>query len=1065
MKYDRETGNLLQYDPEDGQLDSRSRDILRCPETVKALIHNSMILPGGWLTPEAKKQCEKLESKIRKRQIKRSTGLNKRFKADAPEKLKPVDLATLKHYHPKNGKLDLKDSSIINDAGTIKRLVDNKLILPDGTLTPAVLKKFGKINSDKNKLQPDSQNTEKTKKKQRKAKEAATRPGKLTTADWAILMKYDRETGNLLQYNPEDGRPDRRSRDILRHPETVKPLIDNNMILPGGWLTPEAKKQCEKLELKIRKRQIERSTRSNTISNKDARPQRSKFYEVMKHMDLAALSKYDREINHPKKRETSEDAATSLRDILHVIFKRKMHILIFFFAVFITAAIGTLLAKPVYEASSQILVKMGRESVFVPAGGDMSPVINFNREERINSEIEILKSSSLAEKVVLAMGPTVLYESLKEQKPGIFDRIKAYLLPENGKKLTPGERKALKLKIATSIFQDSLTIESVPDSNIVQVNFEHPEPRLVAMAVNNLADIYLDRHLEVHKTAQSHNFFQEQTELLKNKLEQSEVDLKEFKKQHNITSLEQERTLMLGQLSELRSDLDETSSQIVETEKRISQLKRQLGITPRTIAQGEDIDLNQQVINTLQTRLVELELREKDLSAKYTDQSRLVQNIKKEIQMVRNRLAEQEKKQYGRKRTGANPTYQRLQGDFYRNEAELSALKAKESNQNVQLANYQAKLEVLNKIEVKLDQLKQQVEVDRENYRLYLSKYEESRISNAMDNERISSVSLLEPARQPLEPVKPKKMLNLLLAVFVGAFGGIGLAFFMEYLDDKLEKVEDVEECLHLPVLASIPELTPKEQTKTRMGKILHNALNKYSNGYRQRQAEVETKYGTFAKTRPPVPNVTKTDLEWYEDIKTKIAAHYPGESIKTLMFTGTKHGGGVTMTAINFAKTLVLEEKLKVLLMDVNLRTPHFKDFFNINHERGISELILDGDTKVFKILKIGQSQLYIVATGSNNVRPVDLFRSEPFNRFLKKAHTYFDYVILDAAPIPSFAESRVLCEKVDGVVLVVESGDVRKQVALRAKKELEEAGARVLGAVLNKREFPIPRWIYNRL
>ena len=187
--------------------------------------------------------------------------------------------------------------------------------------------------------------------------------------------------------------------------------------------------------------------------------------------------------------------------------------------------------------------------------------------------------------------------------------------------------------------------------------------------------------------------------------------------------------------------------------------------------------------------------------------------------MVRNKLAAQEKKQYGRKFTGANPTYQTLQGDFYRHEAELSALKARESTQNIQLTNYQAKLEVLNKIETKLNQLKQQVEVDRENYRLYLSKYEESRISNAMDAEKISSVSLLEPARQPMKPVKPKKMLNLLLAVFAGAFGGIGLAFFMEYLDDKLEKVEDVEKCLQLPVLASIPELKPREVAKKRRRK------------------------------------------------------------------------------------------------------------------------------------------------------------------------------------------------------------------------------------------------------
>jgi uncharacterized protein involved in exopolysaccharide biosynthesis len=249
-------------------------------------------------------------------------------------------------------------------------------------------------------------------------------------------------------------------------------------------------------------------------------------------------------------------------------------------------------------------------------------------------------------------------------------------------------------------------------------------------------------------------------------------------------------------------------SQVVETEKRIQQLRQQLGNVPITIAQGEETDQNSVLISTLEARLVELELKEKELSAKYTERSRLVLNVKDEIRMVREKLDKQEKKHYGRKRTGLNPNYQHLQVTLYENEAELNALKAKAETQEGQLTEYQQKLEKLNKIEVQLNQLQQQVDVDRQSYRLYLSKFEESRISDAMDTEKIASVSLIQPASPPREPVSPKKRLNFLLAIFLGAFGGLGLAFFVEYLDDKLEKVEDVEEVFQLPVLASIPEMT-----------------------------------------------------------------------------------------------------------------------------------------------------------------------------------------------------------------------------------------------------------------
>jgi uncharacterized protein involved in exopolysaccharide biosynthesis len=117
---------------------------------------------------------------------------------------------------------------------------------------------------------------------------------------------------------------------------------------------------------------------------------------------------------------------TSLRDFLHIVFKRKMQILLFFFATVCTVAIGTVLIKPTYEATSQILIKVGRENIFVPtvpASGNINPVFSFNREEQINSEIEILKGQFLVEKVVSSLGPTRIYKSLQNPKKGVVRRF------------------------------------------------------------------------------------------------------------------------------------------------------------------------------------------------------------------------------------------------------------------------------------------------------------------------------------------------------------------------------------------------------------------------------------------------------------------------------------------------------------------------------------------------------------------------------------------------------------------------------------------------------------------
>ena len=294
--------------------------------------------------------------------------------------------------------------------------------------------------------------------------------------------------------------------------------------------------------------------------------------------------------------------------------------------------------------------------------------------------------------------------------------------------------------------------------------------------------------------------------MLKNQLIQAEHQLKDFKKQHDLSSLNEQRSLLLNEKSKLQADLNLTDSQIVETRNRLDQLGRQLAKVPRNVPQGETTDHNALLISSLQARLVELELEEKKLLDKYTPQSRLVQNVEEEIAMVRQRLADQEIKRYGNTSTGLNPTYQNLEGDVFKNEADLRALEAKRTTQSAQLATYQDRLDDLNRMEVELTQLLQEVEIHRQNYRLYLTKFEESRISNAMDSEKIANVSLLEPASKPLKPISPKRLLNLVLGVFLGAFGGLGLVFFMEYLDDSLERPEQVESVLDLPVLASVPE-------------------------------------------------------------------------------------------------------------------------------------------------------------------------------------------------------------------------------------------------------------------
>lgn len=208
------------------------------------------------------------------------------------------------------------------------------------------------------------------------------------------------------------------------------------------------------------------------------------------------------------------------------------------------------------------------------------------------------------------------------------------------------------------------------------------------------------------------------------------------------------------------------------------------------------------------------------------------------------------------------------------------------------------------------------------------------------------------------------------------------------------------------------------------------------------------------------------TAMEKYQQVKVKLINRFPDAPVKTILVTSTAHGGGSTTTAVGFATALARDCKLRVLLIDVNLRSPSLHQIFDIDHDQGLFNLLTRQDKDkpaVFK--KTDHGDLYVIPSGGTHSGPLTLFESIRFDNFLKGVREKFSYVILDAPPVNGCSESRILGPKVDGVILVVESGKTRRQVAVRAKQELEDAGANVLGVVLNNRKHYIPEWIYKRL
>jgi len=215
----------------------------------------------------------------------------------------------------------------------------------------------------------------------------------------------------------------------------------------------------------------------------------------------------------------------------------------------------------------------------------------------------------------------------------------------------------------------------------------------------------------------------------------------------------------------------------------------------------------------------------------------------------------------------------------------------------------------------------------------------------------------------------------------------------------------------------------------------------------------------------PPRRASCTNDRDCYQNLKANLLSRYPVQGLKSLVFAGLREGDGASTTAVNFASAMARDCGLKVLLVDTNLRTPSLHEVFRIDRSPGISELLDNGGDVLAKVVETGPRSPYVLPCGRHLSGPGAVFESPRFKDFLAAGTQRFDYVIMDAPPALRYSETRTISAKADGVVLVLRSGATREKVAVRAKKELEETGAKIVGMVLNRRKFYIPDWLYDRL
>ena len=465
----------------------------------------------------------------------------------------------------------------------------------------------------------------------------------------------------------------------------------------------------------------------------------------------------------------------SVNSYIEVLFKYKYQILFIAMLTTAVAMISFMTNAPQYQSHTSLLIKQGREYLYIPEISDERAKAPTRLIELINAEMQILNSRDLKEDTIKKIGLDALYPDLEgvENAPSI----------------------------AIDKFNRALTINVIPDAHVVSVFFRHEDPTLAAEVVNVLVDQFLGKRIEIYGKIES-GFLQRQLDETMFKLANVREELENFKNTHDVYSMKDQLHLLLNEHQELTSALRTATNQVSGFENKLRILDEQLLETPESITVHSEYRRNKIVDEAKQT-ILGLQMKEQELLTKYREDSRTIESIRGEIAQVEAFLSGQAQDLKEAERTATNPLYERLESERLAALAELAYLRSEKKNLTVQVDQTKEKLATLSNSEVRFQELEESVQRHEAEYLTYTNKLSDAVLAEALDREKNTNVSVIEAGRVPLSPIGIPLKTRLLLAAFIGVCLGIGYAFLRYYFSGTYLNAESVEQDLGIPVVAS----------------------------------------------------------------------------------------------------------------------------------------------------------------------------------------------------------------------------------------------------------------------
>ncbi|PNU21220.1 hypothetical protein C2E25_02665 [Geothermobacter hydrogeniphilus] len=696
-----------------------------------------------------------------------------------------------------------------------------------------------------------------------------------------------------------------------------------------------------------------------------------------------------------------------LRDYLRVISKRRNLVITVFLLIFVVVALYTFARTPLYEGMTKVLIEKAQ-----PNGISSETAYRFYDPEFYETQFQLIKSRAVSLRVVRnldLLGSGALQSDADEKGPSwlseLIDTVLTVIGSADEEKEAPADPHEEEIALADAISRD-LSVRPFKNSRLVTISYRSPDPAFAARIANATAKAYIEEtlNMKLDSTRLTLDWMTRKAADERKKLGQAEKVMQQYMVANDIVTLEDRLAVTPQKLSQISSQLVNAEAHRKEQETLYAQVRKAAGNT--AVAVTIPAIASDPALQTLRAEILKAEQHIMELSGKFGPKHPVMKKAVGDLSILKKKRDQE---------------ITRIIASI-KNEYELAV--SNEENLRAQMQRTKAEAQNLNQKFIQYGALKREVETNRQLYDALMLKIKEQSITKETQP---VNLWIVEKASTPNYPVAPNKPKNLLLGIIVGLMAGIGLAFFVEYLDNTVKYPEETEKALGLSVLGLVSLWKDK-------GRNLEKVL-------------LEQPRSTYAEN--------------YRALRTAVLLSSAEGAPGKILITSPGAAAGKTTTAANLAIALAQAGK-KVVLLDGDMRRPRLHKVFGKSNKFGLSNYLAGGSGETL-LQKGPVENLALITSGPIPPNPAELLSSNRMARLLDGLEKDFDVILCDSPPLLTVADARIVSRLFDGTMLVVRARQTTFEMAGKAVKSLADINAPILGMVINALELKKSDYYYQ--